>query len=60
MQHEADFGLGGAPDADFADYFVVVVVVAGGVGVCCCWGEEHDDEVEGTVCGRADHFVEVF
>lgn len=60
VQHEADFGLGGAPDADFADHFVVVVVVAGGVGVCFCWGEEHDDEVEGAVCGRADHFVEVF
>ena len=25
VQHEADFGLGGTPDADFADYPVVVV-----------------------------------
>lgn len=47
VQHEAELGGGGGPDAEFADD-------CGGGG-----GGEAEDEVEGAVCGGGEHGGEV-
>lgn len=69
VQHEADFGRGGVPDAGFADDGgggggggVGGLFGWGGPRRGCGgwgWGEEDDDEVEGAVCGGGEHGVEV-